>query len=75
LVGLVVPIPTLPPETAIGELVTVEAPLNTGTVPDVPLPVTVCAAADADANAKPNPSHMHADFPIIFNPFVSVVLC
>jgi len=37
----VVPIPTLPPETAIGELPTVEVPVKTGTVLVVPLPVTV----------------------------------
>jgi hypothetical protein len=46
--AIVVPIPTLPPETEIGELVTVAAPLNTGTVPEevVPEVVTaVCAAA------------------------------
>jgi hypothetical protein len=43
--GIVVPIPTLPPETVIGELPTVEVPVKTGTVFVVPLPVTVCAAA------------------------------
>jgi hypothetical protein len=37
--------PTLPPETVIGELPTDEVPVKTGTVFVVPLPVTVCAAA------------------------------
>ncbi|MGA9130164.1 MAG: hypothetical protein WB425_18680, partial [Terracidiphilus sp.] len=41
----VVPIPTLLPETEIGELPTVEVPVKTGTVFVVPLPVTDCAAA------------------------------
>jgi hypothetical protein len=45
--GVAVPIPTLPPEIKIGEFVMVDAPLNTGTVPDDPLPVTVCAIAPA----------------------------
>ncbi|MGA7832727.1 MAG: hypothetical protein WCA21_17350 [Terracidiphilus sp.] len=43
--GDFVPIPTLLPETVIGELPTVEVPVKTGTVFVVPLPVTVCAAA------------------------------
>ncbi|MGA9669634.1 MAG: hypothetical protein WBQ94_10515 [Terracidiphilus sp.] len=51
----IVPIPTLPPETETGESLTVELPVNTGTVPEVPTPVTVCAAAPADASAKTNP--------------------
>jgi hypothetical protein len=51
----------------------VEVPVKTGTVFVVPLPVTVCAAAPADANAKLKPSHMHADFVIFPNPFVSIV--
>jgi hypothetical protein len=56
--GLAVPIPTLPPEIEIGELVTVAVPLNTGTVPEevVPEVVTVvCAAAPAAISA--NVSH------------------
>jgi hypothetical protein len=51
----VVPVPTLPPETEIGELPTVEVPVKTGTVFVVPLPVTVCAAALIAINARPNP--------------------
>jgi hypothetical protein len=50
--GFVVPIPTLPPETEIGELPTVEGVLvevNTGTVPEVPEPVTCAAALIANA--------------------------
>ena len=43
--GVVVPIPTLLPDTVIGEFPTVEVPVNVGTVPDVPLPVTVCPIA------------------------------
>lgn len=42
--GDVVPIPTLLPDTEIGELPTLEVPVKTGTVPEVPLPVTVCPA-------------------------------
>jgi hypothetical protein len=72
---IVVPIPTLPPETDIGELPTVDVPVKTGTVFVLPLPVTVCAAAPADANAKTKPSHMHADFVIFLNPFVSFISC
>ena len=65
---MVVPTPTLLPDTEIGELPTAEVPVKTGTVLVVPLPVTVCAAAPTDANAKPIPSHMHADFVIISIP-------
>lgn len=38
------PVPTLPPETVIGELPTAVVLVKTGTVPVVPEPVT-CAAA------------------------------
>jgi len=50
----------------LGELPIVEVPVNTGTLPAVPLPVTVCAAAPADANAKPKPSQAkYTDFLIV----------
>jgi len=48
--GFVVPSPTLPPDTEMGELPTVDVPVKTGTVPEDPEPVTVCAAAPT-ANA------------------------
>jgi len=43
--GIGVPSPTLPSETEMEELPTVDVPVNTGTVPEDPEPVTVCAAA------------------------------
>jgi hypothetical protein len=73
--GLVVPIPTLLPETEMGEFPTVEVPLKTGIVFVVPLPVTVWAVALADANAKHKPSHMQTDLRIVPDPFVSIVCC
>ena len=52
--GVAVPMPTLLPETKIGELPIVEAPVKTETVLVVPLPVTVCAVALAAINPRPN---------------------
>lgn len=74
-----VPIPTLLPETVMGEALpapNVAGPEYTGTAPETPLlpfvtGIPVCAAAPADINAKPKPSHMHADFlifPILSSP-------
>jgi hypothetical protein len=42
--------PTLLPDRVMGELPSVELPVNTGTFPAVPEPVTVCAVAPT-ANA------------------------
>ena len=48
--------PTLLPETEMGELLNVEVPVKTGNVPEVPVPVTCAAALIANAamqNANP----------------------
>jgi hypothetical protein len=58
LVGYVVPIPTLLPDTEIGELPTAELPVKTGTVFVVPLPVTVCAAAPTAKATRQNPNRI-----------------
>jgi hypothetical protein len=65
-VTLVVPIPTLPFNSVMFEFVS-----PVGGVPESRGTVPVCAAAPIDANAKLKPSHMHADFVIFPNPFVS----
>ncbi|MBT9332957.1 hypothetical protein [Paracidobacterium acidisoli] len=64
--GFVVPIPTLLPDTEMGELLTVEFPVKTGTVPEVPLPVIVCATPVVQSiRLTPTPAtvlHIAIDF-------------
>jgi hypothetical protein len=64
--NVVVPIPTLPFDTVMGDpMVPVGGfPVYMGTVS------VVCATAPADTNANHKPSHIHADLLIVPNPFI-----
>jgi hypothetical protein len=66
----VVTLPTLPPETEIGEFPIVEVPVKIATLPEVPLPVTVtvCAEALAAHSAMKIADDVNRVFMITFAP-------
>jgi hypothetical protein len=63
--GFVVPTPTLPPETEIGELPTAEEPVKTGTVLVVPPEVVTVVCAVAATAIIVNPSQANTPFVIV----------
>ena len=74
-VGTVVPIPTLLPETEIGELPTVALPVKTGTVLVVPPEVVTVVCAVAATAIIVNPSQANTPFVIVQSLSFFIVPC
>jgi hypothetical protein len=73
--GLVVPMPTLPFKTEIGELPTAEVPVKTGTVLVVPPEVVTVVCAAAATAIIVNPSQANTPFVIVQSLSFFIVPC